>query len=312
MALEPVRLEAVRKRYGWRRTPVLCGISLALLPGQVTAVGGRNGSGKSTLLRIVAGAMFPSAGRVTGRPGVVGYVPDRFPSDLRLSPRRYLIHLGTMHGLGKPEAVSVSLELLGRLGFAGDLDAPMTALSKGNAQKVAFAQALAATPGLLVLDEPWTGLDAPSQEALAPLIREAADRGGIVLLSYHGFSGPPGFTAEHHCEMHDGQVRPASLAGQPNRAATDAMLIELTPPGPAGTHLPAQARTMLGPAADLVTSITTAENAVRVAAAYGHSDDILRAALAARWSVRSVIPGTRPESGPSAQSPPSPQEQPGT
>ena len=160
-----MRLVGVHKTY--RPAPVvLTGVDLALEPGVPVVVGGPNGSGKSTLLRIAAGCDVPTAGTVFDRPDVVGYLPDRFPALLRLPARRYLGHLAAVHGADREVAEETAEEVLDELGFTGEDDEPMAALSKGNAQKVGLAQALSCDAELLVLDEPWSGLDVEAVEAL--------------------------------------------------------------------------------------------------------------------------------------------------
>jgi ATPase subunit of ABC transporter with duplicated ATPase domains len=157
-----LELDRVGKRYG-RGPWVLREVDLGLDPGELLVVTGGNGSGKSTLLRIIAGVSAPTEGRVLGRPRAVGYVPERFPSGMRLSTRDYLRHQAAIR------RAEPSGDVLDRLGFHGDATAPMATLSKGNAQKVAVAQALLATD-LVVLDEPWTGLDAEASAVLGDLL----------------------------------------------------------------------------------------------------------------------------------------------
>jgi ABC-type multidrug transport system ATPase subunit len=165
-------LERVGKTYR-RGTPVLVDIDLRVAAGRLIVISGPNGCGKTTLLRIAAGLSRPSTGKVRGLPA-----------------RAYLRHLGRVRGLPTATAATRAAELLGRLGFVGDPDAPIRTLSKGNAQKVGVAQALlpgpAAAPGLLVLDEPWSGLDAGAQRALDELLGEHVGAGWAVLLTDHG------------------------------------------------------------------------------------------------------------------------------
>ena len=160
-----MRLVDIHKSY--RPAPVvLSGVDLELQAGAPVVLGGANGSGKSTLLRIAAGCDTPTAGTVVDRPDVVGYLPDRFPALLRLPARRYLRHLAAVHGAERESAEETADEVLEELGFTGEDDEPMAALSKGNAQKVGLAQALSCDAELLVLDEPWSGLDAAAVDAL--------------------------------------------------------------------------------------------------------------------------------------------------
>ncbi len=178
------RLEAVSKTYREGRQ-VLVGVDMEVSPGDVVAVTGSNGSGKSTLLRILAGLTRPTSGSLTGRPEAVGYVPDRFPPNERLSASSYLRHMGRVRGLSTRRAAARSAELLERLALVGGARTPIKALSKGNAQKVALAQALLVPPQLLVLDEPWSGLDASAHGVLAELIGEVAQAGGAVVFTDH-------------------------------------------------------------------------------------------------------------------------------
>ncbi|RTL64309.1 MAG: ATP-binding cassette domain-containing protein [Pseudonocardiaceae bacterium] len=184
-----MRLEGVRKRYGRRSPEVLAGIDLDLEPGRPVVLRGGNGSGKSTLLRIAAGASSPSAGRVVGRPRVVGYVPDRFPAQLRMPVGAYLRHLAAIHGAG-PDAVREANELLAEMSFSAGAGTPMLQLSKGNAQKVGVAQALTCGAGLVVLDEPWSGLDAESSPLLSARLDAVAAAGTTVLVADHTAHGP--------------------------------------------------------------------------------------------------------------------------
>ncbi|GAA3004766.1 ABC transporter ATP-binding protein [Kitasatospora albolonga] len=205
---ERVRLESVRVRYGRRGGFVLDGVTLELPGGVVTAVVGGNGSGKSTLLRVAAGLVRADGGVVRGRPGRVGYVPERLPAGLRLSARSYLRHMGRIQGLGTAAAARRGDELLERFALAGDPEAPVATLSKGNAQKVALAQALLAEPELLVLDEPWSGLDSEAHRALGECLAERREAGAVVLLTEHQ-QGTVAATADavHH-------LRGGRLAGE--------------------------------------------------------------------------------------------------
>jgi len=200
-----ITVDGVWMRYG-RGPMVLWGVDLELAPGTVTAVLGENGCGKSTLLRIAAGVTVPSIGTVRGRPASVSYLPERFPDQLRLSARAYLRHFARMRRL------PTRVDLLDRLGFAGDLDQPMTELSKGNAQKIGLTQTFGATDGFLVLDEPWAGLDVEARAVLSDLVREAADAGATVLVTDHTGAAAkvPGATVYR---MVDGLLAPVEDVG---------------------------------------------------------------------------------------------------
>ena len=179
-----MRLETVGKRYGMRQPWVVRGVTADLPAGRLIRVSGRNGSGKSTLLRVVAGVSLPSAGKVTGRPHT-GYVPERFPGGLPFSGREYLLHLARVHGLRGEEARRRVEEWLERLGAAGYADQSLRSMSKGMCQKMAIAQALLPSPGLLVLDEAWTGLDQAARAELDAAVGERVAAGGTVLFVDH-------------------------------------------------------------------------------------------------------------------------------
>lgn len=198
-------LTGVGKRYG-RGPFVFEGVDLDIGPGQVIAVVGGNGSGKSTLLRVVAGLARPSAGTLGGSPRT-GYVPDRFPGAQRLSALAYLAHMGRIGGLSGAEARRRGLHWLDRLSLAGGPDTPLRALSKGNAQKVAIAQALLAEPPLVVLDEPFSGLDAGSHAVLADIIAETRERGASVVFTEHR-SDRALAHATHSLRLAGGRLRP--------------------------------------------------------------------------------------------------------
>jgi ABC-2 type transport system ATP-binding protein len=179
-----MRLESVGKRYGLRQPWVVRDVSLDVPAGRMIRVEGRNGSGKSTLLRVAAGVTLPSKGRVTGRPHT-GYVPERFPGGLPFPAREYLLHMARVHGLPGAEGARRVDEWLERLGAENFAARPLRELSKGTCQKMAIAQALVSRPGLLVLDEAWTGLDQAARGALDAAALERVADGGAVMFVDH-------------------------------------------------------------------------------------------------------------------------------
>jgi ABC-2 type transport system ATP-binding protein len=174
-----VRIDDVWFRYHRRRW-VLGGISAVLEPGQVAVVTGRNGTGKSTLLQLAAGVLRPDRGTVRDRPARIGWVPERFPANQPFTVRRYLTAMSAVRGY--PGDIDGWLDRLHLRPYA---DTGLAKLSKGTAQKVGLVQALAAEPDLLVLDEPWEGLDAQTREEIPPIVAELVGRGGQVLVSDH-------------------------------------------------------------------------------------------------------------------------------
>jgi ABC-2 type transport system ATP-binding protein len=308
-----MRLDAVGKRYGLRRPWIVKDVTMAVAAGKLIRLEGPNGSGKSTLLRIAAGALLPSAGRVTGRPAA-GYVPERFPAALTFPAREYLRHMARIHGLSGAAVPAAVEEWLERLGAADYADAPLRTLSKGMCQKVAIAQALLAKPGLLVLDEAWTGLDQAARGALDAAVIERLAAGGTVMFVDHDQARLRGRVDERWTLAgRTVTVAPgaptaarAADAGQSATAAsgrnglpTATVLIEL-----AGVEAGSLGRLGLlpgvaavWPEADRDADPRTRLDLVRVTAAEPASDDLLRRLLG--WDgvhVTSVRPGQ--EAGP--------------
>ena len=296
-------LAGVRKRYSLGGPWVLDGIELELGPGGLVRIVGGNGTGKSTLLRLIAGIGRPTRGRVTGRP-VTGYVPERFPPGLPFTALDYLTHLGRVHGLTTAAARGGAAELLDELGAAGFARTPLRELSKGTAQKVAVAQALLPRPGLLVLDEAWSGLDAAARDLLDAHVDARLVAGGCVVFVDHD----PGRLAGRPVtglRLDDGRLAPDGGPGPvPDGGPTpDAVrplgattLVELSglvdpavlvdPAGlvAAGCGVPPEA--VLGVDGDLLRLRVPADAV----------DDVLRRALAAgpRVHVHRVIPDDGP------------------
>jgi ABC-2 type transport system ATP-binding protein len=180
-----MRLENVWLRYHRRGPWVLRGVDARIGPGEVAVVLGRNGVGKSTLLQVAAGVLRPARGRVVDRPARVGWVPERFPADQPFTVSRYLTGMARAVGLGRTAADEAVATWTQRLGLDAFRSVRLAELSKGTAQKVGLAQAMLRAPGLLVLDEPWEGLDAATRELVPELIDEVLTDGGTVLVSDH-------------------------------------------------------------------------------------------------------------------------------
>lgn len=180
-----MRLDRVWLRYGWRAPWVLRDVEAELGPGRAAIVLGRNGVGKSTLLQMAAGVLTPTRGAVRDRPATIGWVPERFPANQPYTVGQYLTGMGRVRSIPGPALGPVVDGWLARLGLTPHRDVRLSALSKGTAQKVGLAQALLRPPELLVLDEPWEGLDAATRDLVPELIREVRDTGGAVLVSDH-------------------------------------------------------------------------------------------------------------------------------
>ncbi len=210
----------VHARYAAGDDWVLRGVEAELRPGDTIVVTGHNGAGKSTLLRALAGLTPIGRGRVLDRPGVVGWLPDRFPTDQRFTAAGYLRATGQVRGLGRADADAVVAQLAERLQLTPYLPVPLGELSQGTGRKVGLVQALLTRPGLLILDEPWEGLDASSQAELPALVGEVTEAGGICVVTDHrGRSGDLGST--RRWTVRDGRVEEQPLAAPAPRAPED-------------------------------------------------------------------------------------------
>jgi ABC-2 type transport system ATP-binding protein len=180
-------IEDVWVRYRRSGPWVLQGVHASVAAGEIVVVSGGNGAGKSTLLRLAAGLLAPSRGRVVDRPATVGWAPERFPAGQPFTVLDYLTALGRIRlGSGSTAVVGRAVDSwIERLGLTAFRDVKLPELSKGTAQKVGLAQALLIMPQLLILDEPWEGLDAAARDLVPEIVVEVAAAGGAVLVSDH-------------------------------------------------------------------------------------------------------------------------------
>jgi ABC-type multidrug transport system ATPase subunit len=176
-----VQLSNVAFRYGRRAPWVLRDVDLTLPPGRILEITGPNGAGKSTLLRIMAGTLRPSQGDVRDRPPVVGFAPERFPAAQPFTVTGYLRHQARI----RRAPLAAALDWAARLGLCDLMDTRLSELSKGSAQKVGLVQALFTRPGLLILDEPFAGLDPAIRGALPSILGTLAEEGTTVVVSDH-------------------------------------------------------------------------------------------------------------------------------
>ena len=177
-----LRLRDVSARRG-RRT-VLSGINLTIHRGEVVAVVGANGAGKSTLLQLCAGLLRASGGSIERTPNF-GYAPQLDSLAPLLTVDEHLRLFGAARGIRQGRSISTGRRLLTRLGWTARGDQTAGTLSGGTQQKLNVALAQLDAPDLLLLDEPYQGLDALAYEDLWALISAWRASGAGVLLVTH-------------------------------------------------------------------------------------------------------------------------------
>jgi ABC-2 type transport system ATP-binding protein len=181
----------LHKTYG--RTRALDGLTLRVPPGSIHGFVGRNGAGKTTAMRITLGVLRADSGTVSwhGSPvdaatrRRIGYMPEERGLYPKMKVRDQLVYLARLHGMSAVEATASCDGLLDGLGVLERADDRVESLSLGNQQRVQLAAALVHDPDLLVLDEPFSGLDPVGVEVLAGALRRRVERGVPVLFSSH-------------------------------------------------------------------------------------------------------------------------------
>jgi ABC-2 type transport system ATP-binding protein len=186
-----LELDDVSRSFDGRR--VLDRVGFSVGAGRVTGFVGANGAGKTTTMRIALGVLAADEGRVRwqGRPVTTkdrrsfGYMPEERGLYPKMRIVDQLVFLGQLHGLPSAAARRRSAELLERLDLGDRGNDRLDALSLGNQQRVQVAAALIHDPTMLVLDEPFSGLDPLAVDAMTTLLREQAAAGVPVLFSSH-------------------------------------------------------------------------------------------------------------------------------
>jgi ABC-2 type transport system ATP-binding protein len=180
------------KRYG--AVVALDGLSFEVDAGQVLGFVGPNGAGKTTAMRIVIGVLAPDSGEVRWRGAPIdervrtriGYMPEERGLYPKMRVRDQLRYLAELHDLEPQAAESNATRWLERLGVSERADDPVERLSLGNQQRVQLAAALVHGPDLLVLDEPFSGLDPVGVDVLSEvLFEEARSKGVPIVFSSH-------------------------------------------------------------------------------------------------------------------------------
>jgi heme exporter protein A len=231
-----IELAGVARTFG--PVAALVGIDLTIPTGSSVAVMGANGAGKSTLLRVIAGLASPTAGTVRiagvdrrragpGLRALVGFVGHESMLYADLTVRENLAFHASLHGL----AEEVVEETAARFDVDHALDRTVRVLSRGNRQRASLARASLHDPVILLLDEPYTGLDLDSAERLTAIVGDVHRRGRSVVMSVH--DAAHAVQADRLVVLADGRiVVDQDIAGDADPDRIDSLLRAASRPRP--------------------------------------------------------------------------------
>ena len=186
-----LQLTGVTKSYGSR--PALDDVSFEVRPGRLTGFVGGNGAGKTTTMRIILGVLAKDAGTVALDGAEVtasdrrrfGYMPEERGLYPKIKVLEQIVYLARLHGFSKADGETRATALLEQLGLGERLADNVETLSLGNQQRAQIAAALVHDPEVLILDEPFSGLDPLAVDVVAGVLQRRASEGAAVLFSSH-------------------------------------------------------------------------------------------------------------------------------
>ncbi len=193
--IQRIVVRSVTRLFG--ATPALRGVSARFVEGSLTFLEGPNGAGKSTLLAVIGTVLRPTSGSVAYEPlgedveearSHIGWVAHDSQCYRELSGRQNIELAARLRGVDPAAAWRVASRRVNAESFG---DRPFSALSRGQRQRIALGRALVHAPSVMLLDEPFTGLDPASSEQLEKVLVEERERGGIVIVVNHS----PGLAA---------------------------------------------------------------------------------------------------------------------
>lgn len=272
--MQPLYIDRLNKSYGDHH--VLHDMTFHVNPGEIYGFVGSNGAGKSTTMRIALGVLAPDSGEVRiGETPLnddlrrhIGYMPEERGLYAKEKIADQLTFFARLHGMSPTAAASSTETLLERLNLAERRDDKLEELSLGNQQRVQLAASLIHDPAILILDEPFSGLDPVAVNVMSDLLKEKADNGVPVLFSSHQLDlvqrlcDRVGIIA-HGRMLNEGTVNELRTSGD--------VLFEIHTPTPATEWLPAGVQLRSETDGVAIVEANTVDQ----------DQDILRAALAA-------------------------------
>ncbi len=186
-----LKLENISKTFN--KTVAVDQLDLTIPESTVFGLLGPNGAGKTTTIRMIMNIIQPDSGKILfdGKTldrnyyHSIGYLPEERGLYQKAKLRETIVHFGTLKGLSKTDSLSRATQLLDRFDLISYADRKIEELSKGNQQKVQFIIAVIHQPELIILDEPFTGLDPVNQMLIKEIISEFRSAGKTIVLSTH-------------------------------------------------------------------------------------------------------------------------------
>lgn len=188
-----LEVKNINKSFGDKK--ILKDVSFAIESGRTMGFLGRNGAGKTTTIRIIMDVFKPNSGEVLidGKPFKkedykIGYLPEEKGMYQKVSLLDQLTYFAELKGMDKKSARDSSIKMIEKMNLTDFLNKPLSTLSKGNQQKFFIAQAIVNDPDILILDEPFGGLDPVNAGVLKDIIKEFISKKKIVVFSSHQMS----------------------------------------------------------------------------------------------------------------------------
>jgi ABC-2 type transport system ATP-binding protein len=233
-----LEIDQITKSYG--ALVALRDLTFEVRPGEMFGFVGSNGAGKTTAMRVILGVLTPDAGQVRwGGQALtlalrrrIGYMPEERGLYPRMKVGDQLTYLAQLHGMSAQQAASSMLEWTQRLGVAARRGDEVQKLSLGNQQRVQLAASLLHDPTILVLDEPFSGLDPVAVDVMSRVLREKADAGIPVIFSSHQLD-----LVQRLCDrvgiIRDGQMVAVGTVDELRAGGTPQLVVEApqAPPG---------------------------------------------------------------------------------
>ncbi|GAA6117214.1 MAG: ATP-binding cassette domain-containing protein [Apilactobacillus sp.] len=190
-----IELRHLTKKFG--SVSAVNDLNAKIKSGEVLSIIGQNGAGKTTTFRMLLGFINADSGSIIwdnnidkkNRRIITGFLPEERGLYQKWSIREQIVYLSKLHGMSKKDSIIELKKCMHRLQVVGEIDDKIQSLSKGNAQKVQFISTIIFKPKILILDEPFTGLDPLNSEIIMKEILNLKKKGVAIVFSSHDMSG---------------------------------------------------------------------------------------------------------------------------